>query len=256
MHSQGAQAAALTLLLAATLSSQVPAGVERFSTDKERVLGERYAEEILRQWPAIENEVAQRYVDLLGARLLAHVPKPLFSYTFKLVSAPDAKEAIFAPGYVLVPGELLLTVRSEDEAAAVLAHAIAHVESRHGTRSATGARTGIVASIPLVYVYSGPSSLVPVSMLSATRQYELEADEYGARLCAAADYEPQAWAALLERTNTPPAKPEFAPLPVLELRLKAVRSVERPSAAREPVGDLAAVQQSLKPSRRRPTLAP
>jgi predicted Zn-dependent protease len=89
----------------------------------------------------LDNAAALDFVKRLGARLAAQLPEPRFDYTFA-VTASDQSNVLHEPlslpgGYIFVPTSLFLTVQDEAEFAGMLAHAMAHVANRDGTRAAT-----------------------------------------------------------------------------------------------------------------------
>ena len=93
---------------------------------------------------------------------------------------------------------LLARDRTEPELAAVLAHEIAHLAARHGTRLATRAQTTKLASIPLVFMggweggcieYGGPQPLIPRGFQEQARENEKEADALAREYLSQAGYE-------------------------------------------------------------------
>ena len=53
---------------------------------------------------------------------------------------------------------LILKAESEAELAGVMAHEIAHVAARHGTRQATRGEIARVGMIPLIFMGAGPDT--------------------------------------------------------------------------------------------------
>src|SRR5262249_3655821 len=117
-------------------------GVNLYSIEKEIALGKQLSTEFRRGSRAVESAAAIAYVDGIGQRLAAEIGGPQFQYTFGLIEDdPNAVHEVvaFPGGFLFVPSSLILAVQDEDELAGMLAHAIAHVASRHGTRQATRA---------------------------------------------------------------------------------------------------------------------
>jgi predicted Zn-dependent protease len=101
-------------------------------------------------------------------------------------------------GYLYFSSGLLAAVASEAELAAIMAHELAHIASRHGTRPATGAVAG--AAVPLIFLggwngicgrFARPG-LYPGSYRSAAAEFEQEADAAGRELLALAGFDPDA----------------------------------------------------------------
>src|SRR5215467_1950236 len=115
-------------------------GVNFYSIEKEIALGYHLALDFRRSTRALESAAALAYVNGIGQRLVVQIGGPPFTYTFALFAdnAAAIHEIVAFPGgFMFVPSSLILAVRDEDELAGMLAHAIAHVASRHGTRQAT-----------------------------------------------------------------------------------------------------------------------
>src|SRR5689334_2774230 len=126
-------------------------GVNLYSIEKEIALGNQLTTEFRRSTRAVESAAALAYVNGIGQRLAAEIGGPPFTYTFALIADdPTAihEVAAFPGGFLFVPSSLILTVKDEDELAGMLAHAIAHVASRHGTRQATKAKLVNMSSVP------------------------------------------------------------------------------------------------------------
>jgi len=86
-------------------------------------------------YPQVDSE-GQEEVARVGARVLDDWPVPLkgYRYRFQVVDADDINAFAVPTGYIFVTRGLLEGLESENELAAILAHEIAHVESRHSYR--------------------------------------------------------------------------------------------------------------------------
>lgn len=234
---------AITLfLLALTLHAQDPGrGVNFYSYEKEKALGAQLAAEYRRGAAVIDSPELLRRIDALGAALVPAGSH--FTYTFALVAADDTAlhEPVALPGgYIFVPSALILAARNIDELAGMMAHAIAHVEARHGTKAATKGELANQAAVPLVFmggwtgyaVRQNAALTVPLGMLQSVRAWELDADSLGARLMAAAGYAPARLADYIARTQPADADPPDArsPLPPRAARVSALRALPAPTA--------------------------
>ena len=215
-------------------------GVNFYSIEKEIALGNRLATEFRRGTRAVESAAALAYVNGIGQRLAVLIGGPPFLYTFALIADDPAaihEVAAFPGGFLFVPSSLILAVEGEDELAGMLAHAIAHVASRDGTRQAAKAELVNLASVPLIYMggwtgyaaQEGQSLAIPLGMLQIWRKYELDADRLAAHKMAAAGYDPAGLARYIERMQAPDEmQPKmWSGLPPRSQRLAAIRAVTR-----------------------------
>ena len=78
----------------------------------------------------------QAQVERVGRRVLDEWPVPLkgYRYRFQVVDADEVNAMAVPTGYIFVTRGLLEAIETEEELAAILAHEIAHVESRHSYR--------------------------------------------------------------------------------------------------------------------------
>jgi predicted Zn-dependent protease len=203
-------------------------GVNFFSTEREAALGAQIAQEIRRQSTVIESPAVLYYIHRVSEKLSAQVPQlpPLkleLTSDFDTGAAPLHEPIALPGGYTFIRARLFLSAQDEAEFATMLAHAIAHVAERHGTRMATRVQVSNLASIPLVF--TGPmhaSSLLPQGLLKFARADELEADKLAARISAAAGYDPQALVRYIDRSQTDQPNPERSPLPPREERIASL----------------------------------
>lgn len=166
----------------------LPALAQDVPSSRELALGAGLAAEIRQQSPTLDNERVQKYVAELGAALAAPLANPPFPYKFEVVVSSDREPASLPGGYVMVPDAALREAGSEREVAAMLAHAIAHVHLRHGSKPVAVQ----AASVPLIFMggwkgvhrRTSDSLLVPAIFQEAQRTYEIEADELGQQLTA------------------------------------------------------------------------
>ena len=83
----------------------------------------------------------------LASEFRAKVP-----FTIKVVDAEEINAFALPGGFFFVNTGVLLNADSEAELAGVMAHEIAHVAARHGTRQATRGQIINYASIPLIFM--------------------------------------------------------------------------------------------------------
>src|SRR5437870_12011979 len=133
-------------------------GVNFYSLEKEIALGKGLAQEVERQAKIIDDPIIAEYTNRVGQNLVrnsdAKVP-----FTIKVLDSEEVNAFALPGGFFFVNSGLILKAESESELAGVMAHEIAHVAARHGTRQATRgeiAQIGmIIASIAIPYGWTG-----------------------------------------------------------------------------------------------------
>ena len=125
---------------------EVDKGINFYSLEKEIGLGKQLAQEVERQAKVIDDPVIAEYVNRVGQNLVrnsdAKVP-----FTIKVLDTEEVNAFALPGGFFFVNSGLILKAESEAELAGVMAHEIAHVAARHGTKQATrGELVNIMAS--------------------------------------------------------------------------------------------------------------
>ncbi|HKG13472.1 MAG TPA: M48 family metallopeptidase [Pyrinomonadaceae bacterium] len=181
-----------------------------FSPEQDIELGSASAVEIERQSVVLDDERVTRYVQRLGDKIAARAPGYRFSYKFVVVDSPETNAFALPGGYVFVNSGAIEAARNEGELAGVLAHEISHVALRHGTNQASkvylaksatrlidaalGGAKDDARRLAHSLGLAGPGSL----FIKFNRDAELQADVEGARLMAAAGYDPRDMASFFE----------------------------------------------------------
>ena len=112
-------------------------GFNLFSPEQDVELGRQAAQQVEQQLPMLRNGRVDGYVEEIVSRLASHAGGPEFRYQVKTVNAAEINAFALPGGFLYVNRGLIEAVRSEGELAGVLAHEIAHVALRHGTKQAT-----------------------------------------------------------------------------------------------------------------------
>jgi beta-barrel assembly-enhancing protease len=197
-------------------------GVNFYSLEKEIALGKQLAQEVERQAKIIDDPVIAEYVNRVGQNLVrnsdAKVP-----FTIKVLDSEEVG--------------LMLKAESESELAGVMAHEIAHVAARHGTRQATKGQIINYATIPLIFmggwtgyaIRQGVSVAIPLGFLKFTQSMEAEADYLGLQYLYKSGYDPTAFVDFFEKIQSLEKKKPgtlakiFSSHPPTDSRIKAAQ---------------------------------
>jgi predicted Zn-dependent protease len=183
--------------------------VNFYSLEKEIAIGKQLAQQVERQSKIINDPVVSEYVNRVGQNLVrnsdAKVP-----FTIKVIEDPTVNAFALPGGFFFVDSGLILKADTEAELAGVMAHEIAHVAARHGTRQATRGEIAQLATIPLIFmggaaaygIYEASGLLVPMTFLKFQRGFEAEADYLGVQYMYKAGYDPNAFVDFFEKIET------------------------------------------------------
>ena len=111
--------------------------------DVEEELQRAGLEQARREYRVVPNRSLQTELQRLGERILSQWPAPLkgYGYEFTLVDHPMINAFAVPGGRIFVSTGLVGALETEAALQAVLAHEIAHVESRHSYRGNKGVQT-------------------------------------------------------------------------------------------------------------------
>jgi predicted Zn-dependent protease len=181
-------------------------GINFYSLEKEIALGKQLAQEIERQAKLVEDPLPAEYVNRL-AQNLARNSDIKVPVTAKLIDSQEVNAFALPGGFLFVNTGLILKADTEAEMAGAMAHEIAHVAARHGTRQASRGQVFNLASLPLIFlggwpgfaVRQGAGLAVPLAFLKFSRAFEREADLLGLQYLYKAGYDPTAFVDFFER---------------------------------------------------------
>ena len=185
-------------------------GVNFYSLEKEIAIGKQLAQEVERQAKIVDDPIIAEYVNRVGQNLVrnsdAKVP-----FTIKVLDSEEVNAFALPGGFFFVNSGLILKADSESELAGVMAHEIAHVAARHGTRNATRGQLAQIAMIPVMImsggwtgyaIYQGASLAIPMGFLAFSRANEREADYLGMQYMYKAGYDPTSFVDFFEKIQT------------------------------------------------------
>lgn len=213
-------------------------GINFYSLEKEIALGKQMAQEVERQAKIVDDPVIAEYVNRVGQNLVrnsdAKVP-----FTIKVVDDDEINAFALPGGFFFVNTGVLLNADNEAEMAGVMAHEIAHVAARHGTRQASRGELMQYGTLPLIFmggmagyaIYEGMGLAVPLGFLKFSRGFESEADMLGLQYMYKAGYDPEAFVDFFEKIESQEKKKPgsvsklFSTHPPTEDRIKRSQEV-------------------------------
>ena len=184
-------------------------GINVYTLEQEIELGRRMAADVEWQARLLDDPVVVEYVNRLAQNLVrnsdARVP-----FTVKVIDSDQVNAFALPGGFLFVDTGLILRAHTEAELAGVLAHEIAHVAARHGTKQATRRQIVDYATMPLVMVGGwlgyGVRQLaglaVPMGFTHFTRGMEKQADTLGLGYMYRSGYDPLAFVDFFERMGS------------------------------------------------------
>lgn len=224
------------------LGGEVAKATEQLDAEQEYYLGRTVTANVLARYPVYEVIEVNDYVATLGryVSLFSSQPETFGGYHFQVIDS-DEINALSAPGgMITVTRGMLSCCRSEDDLAAVLAHEIGHVQSRHGVQAIRQSRVNRLATVvgsevidrrgsdqlqELVSVLDGAIEDILDTLITNgySRSFESEADRAALRMLRRAGYDDHALIVMLEEMGRRlrPGAPDFArthPSPASRIR--------------------------------------
>ena len=187
----------------------VSKGINFYSIEKEIALGKQMAQEVERQAKIVDDPIIAEYVNRIGQNLVrnsdAKVP-----FTIKVIDSEEINAFALPGGFFFVNTGILLNADNEAEMAGVMAHEIAHVAARHGTRQASRGELVNYGSIPLIFlggwagygIRQAAGLAVPMGFLKFSRGFESEADLLGLEYMYKAGYDPTCFVDFFEKIQS------------------------------------------------------
>lgn len=179
----------------------------KYTPEQDVQIGREAADEVRRQYPIINDDQIEGYLQRLGNRLVEAAPRelnnPVFQYSFTPVNLKDINAFALPGGPMFVNRGMIVAANTEGEVAGVMAHELAHVLLRHGTANATkaqGAQIGAIAgAIAGAVIGGGWGNIISQGsqfglgtwLMKYSREYERQADILGVQIMARAGYDPR-----------------------------------------------------------------
>lgn len=179
-------------------------GLNFYSPAKERALGQELAHQLEENDRVLQDPAVDAYLARIAQRLVTSSDaQPLL--TIKVVLDDNVNAVTLPGGLIYLNSGAILAAANEAQLAAVIAHEIAHVESRHTTRNSS--KQGLVeGALTVTHFLPGPvayalQKLRPALLLRIRRNSEREADLLGMEYQYAAGYDVGEFPAFLEKVR-------------------------------------------------------
>ncbi|MBZ5618883.1 MAG: M48 family metalloprotease [Acidobacteriia bacterium] len=187
----------------------VGTGVNFYSLEKEIALGKQLAQEVEREAKLVDAPIPAEFINRL-AQNLARNSDIKVPVTAKMIDSDQVNAFALPGGFLFVNAGLVLKADTEAELASAMAHEIAHVAARHGTRQASRGRIVDFASLPLIFlggwpgyaIRQGAGLALPLTFLKFSRGFEQEADLLGLQYIYKAGYDPTAFIDFFEKMES------------------------------------------------------
>ncbi len=228
-------------------SKAISKSFEDITPQQEYYIGRSIGAVILEKYPADADDAANLYLNLLGQTLAraSNMPDTFGGYHFLIQDSQDINALAAPGGLIFVTRGILDCCQNETAVAAVLAHEIGHVQSKHGLRAIKNSR--ITNALVTVGVESakafGPQELADLTQdfegsiddISQTlinsgysRAYEFEADRAAITIMHRVGYNPAGLVEMLQvmRQRLVPGQNDFASThPSPESRILEIKSI-------------------------------
>jgi predicted Zn-dependent protease len=202
----------IRFLLAAFLLLSSSQGVNFFSLKQDVEIGAESSKEAEQSLQIIKNPFVNQYLGAIAQRVVLNRSLPPLKFRFEIVNSRDINSLGFPGGAIYLYRGLVNMAASDDELAAIIAHEVGHVASRHGTQQLSRqllleAPIAIAAGAPISEVWKeqvaklGITLGVDAPFLKYRRDQELESGLMAIRLMAGAQFDPNAFRTLIEKIN-------------------------------------------------------
>ncbi|HEY2379908.1 MAG TPA: M48 family metalloprotease [Terriglobia bacterium] len=202
----------ISFLLGALLLLTSGNSVNFFSVKQDVEIGAESSKEAEHSLRLIRNLTLNQYVGAIAQRITQNRSLPPLKYRFQIVNSREINSLGFPGGPIYLYRGLVDMASNDDELAAIVAHEVSHVASRHGTQQLSKqllleAPISIAGGLPISEVWKEEISKLGITLgvdapfLRYSRDQELEADLMAVHLMANAQFDPNAFLTLIEKIN-------------------------------------------------------
>ncbi len=157
------------------------------STEKEKRMGSSIARQVEKKFDETDDPLIQKRFEEIGKKLAAICDRQDLIYRFKVLKAKGDKERYYNAfalpgGYVYMFDALMEVLETDDKIAAVTAHELGHISSRHSVerlRSSLGVNALIILALAAARdgrTVAEANRALAQLMLAYSREDEFEAD--------------------------------------------------------------------------------
>ena len=192
------------MIVVFTLISFIATAVFSITVKEEEDMSRQMMAMIYKHFDIIDDPVVVPYVNKIGQRILASLPKQPFRYQFHVINESVYNAFATPAGHIFVYTGLIEAMNEEEELAGIIGHEIAHVYCRHISqkierskkiRMATlaGMAAGILmglggASEAASAVTMGSTAAGQSAELAYSREDEMQADQFGLKFLKQSGY--------------------------------------------------------------------
>lgn len=183
-----------------------------FTIDDEKKLGKEIYDKLEKNNFLLQDKQLNAYMTNIGNRVLAQSNKAPFDYTFSIFNSAGINAFATPGGYIYVNKGLISAVENEAQLAGVIAHEIAHANSRHVASIIEKSQKLNIAMLAAVIAGAflggggeASAAIAAFSIAGATsmtlkyqREHEEEADRLGITYLVDAGYYPAAMVEFLK----------------------------------------------------------
>ena len=175
----------------------------------------------------LDDPEVSEYIQDIGHRLSSRAEEGQHTFTYFVVRDPAINAFALPGGFIAVNSGLLVTTRSENELAGVMAHETAHVTQRHIARQVIDqSRSGLVSTAAMLAAIllgatagrGNPNAMEGAVLatesaaiqhqINYTRTQEFEADRIGVYTMASAGFDPLGMPTFFETLNRNSMSPD------------------------------------------------
>ncbi len=189
------------------------------SLKEEHKLAREFMKYIARNHELIDDPTIAGYVDRMGQKILAGMPKQPFKYHFYVIKEDSYNAFAIPAGHIFIHSGLLSAMESEDELAGILGHEIAHVVCRHISKRIERSKridfatmAGMVAGIFIGAATGdgaaaqtlafGAAAAGQTASLAYSREDEAQSDQLGLQYVQRAGYDPKGLITILKKIRS------------------------------------------------------
>ena len=206
------------LLVLVTLGSVISPTVFSITIKEEEEMSRQMMAMIYRHLDVIDDPEIVPYVNKIGQRILATLPKQPFNYQFHVINE-DVYNAFATPaGHIFIYTGLLNAMETEEELAGIMGHEVAHVYCRHISQkierskkiqmaTLAGAAAGVLLGMGGAAeagnaIRMGSSAAGQSAELAYSRENEMQADQFGVEFLTDANYSARGLLQILKKIRS------------------------------------------------------